>query len=146
MPLKPLFAQIGGHVVAEFGVAFDDLLRHVRLDRLHVRRQKQPRAVRALLMNVVDDLRVPDVVNLIDGQLRLDLRERVPVAVVVVADVFVIKLGRIGAFVWRAESFLVPVVDDIDAVGIEARHEQDDRVVENLLYLGSFDDREADTR
>ena len=104
--------------VAELGVAFDDLFWHVRLDGLHVRRQEEPRADLALLVDVVDDLRVPDVVDLIDRELRLDLRKGVPVAVVVVADVFVIKLGRLGAFERRAERFVVPVFDDIDAVGI----------------------------
>jgi len=86
-------------------------------------------------MNVVDDLRMPDVENLVDDQLRLDLRERIPVAIVVMAGVLVIKLGRVGAFVWRAQSFLILVVDDIDAVRICGRHEQNDRVLENLLHL-----------
>src|SRR5258708_22031659 len=72
-------------VVAEFGVALDDLLRHIGLDGLHVRWQKQTRAKRTLLMYVVDNLRMPDVEDFIDDQLGLDLRERVPVAIVVVA-------------------------------------------------------------
>ena len=54
-------------------------------------------------MNVVQNLRAPDVVDFVHRELRLDLRERVPVAVVVVADVMVIKLGRRGAFGGRAE-------------------------------------------
>ena len=61
-------------------------------------------------MYVVDDLRMPDVVNLVDGELRFDLRERIPVAVVIVTGVLVIELGRIGAFERRAECFVVPVL------------------------------------
>ena len=87
-------------------------------------------------MNVVDDLRMPDVENLVDDQLRLNLRERVPVAIVIVAGVLVIELRRVSAFVRRAQSFLIPVVDDIHAIRIGRRHEQDDGVLENLLNLG----------
>ena len=87
-------------------------------------------------MNVVDDLRMPDVENLVDDQLRLNLRERVPVAIVVVAGVLVIKLRRIGAFVRRAQSFLIPVVDDIDPVRIRRRHEQNNCIAQNFLNLG----------
>ncbi len=84
-------------------------------------------------MYVVDDLRMPDVENLIDDELRLDLGERVPVAIVIVARVLVIELGRIGSFVRRAQSLLIPVVDDVDAVRIRRRHQQNDRVLQNLL-------------
>jgi hypothetical protein len=70
-------------------------------------------------MNVVDDLRMPDVVNLVDSDLRFDLRERIPVAIVIVTGVLVIELRRIGAFERRAECFVVPVFDDVDAVRIQ---------------------------
>ena len=121
--------------MAEFRVAFDELARHVRLDGLHVGRQKQARAVRPLLVYVVDYLRVPDVVNLINGQLRLDLREGVPVAVVVVADVLVIKLRRRRALVGRAQGLVVPVLHDVHAVRVQRGHEQDDRVAQDFLNL-----------
>ncbi len=117
-PLETRAAHLFGDLAAQFRVAFDDLFRHVGLDRLHVWRQKQTRAKRALLMYVVDDLRMPDVENLIDDELRLDLRERVPIAIVIVAGVLVIKLWRIGAFIRRAQSLLVPVVDDVHAIRI----------------------------
>src|SRR5688500_7116736 len=96
-------AQLTDHPFAKLRIALDDLTRHVWFDRRHVRRQKQSRTKRALLMNVVDDLRAPNVVNLVHGELRLDLCERVPVAVVIVTGVFVIELGRIGAFERRTE-------------------------------------------
>ena len=44
------------NIIAKFRVAFNDLRRHVRLDGFHIRRHEQSRAVRALLVNVVDDL------------------------------------------------------------------------------------------
>src|SRR5260370_33709337 len=137
---RDAFEARGAHlfreIVAEFGVAFDDLLWHVGLDWLHIGRQKQPRPKRALLMYVMDDLRMPGIENLIDDKLRLDLRERVPVAIVVVAGVLVIKLRRISAFVWSTQRFLIPVVDDVHAVGIRRRRQQNDRVAQNLLNLG----------
>ena len=89
----------------------------------------------ALLMDVVHDLRVPDVVNLIDRDLRLDLGEGIPVAVVIVTNVLVIKLRRIGALEGSAERFVVPVFNDVDAVGIEGRHEQNYCVTQNLTDL-----------
>ena len=70
-------------------------------------------------MNVVDDLRMPNVVNLIDRELCLDLREGIPVAIVIVTRVLVIELRRISTFERRAECFVVPVLDDVYAVGIE---------------------------
>jgi len=84
----------------------------VRLDRIHVRRNEQPRFIGALLMDVVDDLRMPEIVQRVDGHLRLDLRERVPVAVVIVAHVFLIKLRRIRAFPLRAQRAPVPAGHD----------------------------------
>src|SRR5712692_3235058 len=86
-------------------------------------------------MNVMDDLRMPDVENLVDGELRLDLRERVPVAIVIMTSVLVIKLRRIGAFVRRAQRLVVPVLDDVHPVRIRGRHQQDDCVAQNLLNL-----------
>ena len=69
-------------------------------------------------MNVVDDLRMPDVVDFINRQLRFDLRKSIPIAVVVVSDVFVIKLRRFSSFKRRSQSFVIPIFDNINAVGI----------------------------
>ena len=62
-------------------------------------------AVRALLVHVVDDLRMPDVVQLRDRQRVSGWREDVPVAIVIVPDVLLIQLRRAGTFVRRAERF-----------------------------------------
>jgi hypothetical protein len=69
-------------------------------------------------MDVMNDLWMPDVVNLVDSDLRLDLRERIPVPVVIVTCVLVIELRRICAFERRAECFVVPVFYDVYAVRI----------------------------
>ena len=87
-------------------------------------------------MYVVDDLRMPGVVNLVDGELRFNLREGVPVAVVIVACVLVVELGRIGAFERSVECFVVPVLNDVYAVRVELGNEKNDRIVEYLLNLG----------
>jgi hypothetical protein len=59
-------------------------------DRVYPRRQKDARTGSALLMHVVDDLRAPGVENLFNSEPRFDLREAVPVAVVIVTDVLMV--------------------------------------------------------
>ena len=53
------------------------------------------------------------------GQPRFSLREYVPVAVVIVPDVFLIKLRWSGAFEGRTERLSVPAGDNIDPIGVE---------------------------
>ena len=103
----------------------------VGLDRVEVGRQEETRSVAVLLVDVVDDLRMPHVVDRIHDQLRLDLRERIPVAVVVVPGVGVIQLGRVRPFGRRPEGATVPVGDDRDPIGVERRHEPQNHVVED---------------
>ena len=86
-------------------------------------------------MDVVDNLRMPDVVNLVDSDLRLELREGIPVAIVIVACVFVIKLRRVSSLVRRSERFVVPVFDDVDAIRIQRRHQEDYGVAQDVLNL-----------
>ena len=88
-------------------------------------------------MNVVDDLRVPDVVERVDGQLRFDLGEGVPVAVIVVAGVVVVELGRFRSFGRGAEGSVVPMRDDGHPVGILRRHEPEDHIVEDRARGGA---------
>ena len=90
----------------------------VRLDGIHVRRNEDASRVRGLLVDVVDDLRIPRRVQRVHRVARLELRERVPVAVVVVADVLVIELRRIAPFRRRAERGAIVVADDVDAIRI----------------------------
>ena len=61
---------------------------------------------------------MPQVVNLVDSDLCLYLRERVPIAVVIVARILVIKLRWISSFVRCTERFVVPVLNDVHTIGI----------------------------
>ena len=70
-------------------------------------------------MYVMNNLRMPGVVYLVHRNLSFDLREGVPIAVIVVTCVFVIELRRIGSLVRGPESLVVPVFDDVDAVRIQ---------------------------
>ena len=103
----------------------------IRLDGVEPRRHEHARRGRSLLVHVVDDLRMPDVVQLRDGQPRFRLREDVPVAIVIVADILVIELRRRDAFVRRAQRLAIPVAHDVHAVGIERGHQDEDRVLED---------------
>ena len=131
-----LARKLPRHRGAEGVDAVDQQRIDVRLDRIEIGREKQPRAVRPHLMDVVHDLRMPDDVQRVDGQTRLDLRERVPVAVVIVPRVFVVKLRRVSPFVRRAQCFVVPILDDVHAVRIGRRHQQDDRIAQDFLDFG----------
>ena len=122
----------------------DVLLREDRMDvrvvRIVERRHEDPRLHGPHLVHVVRDLRLVVVLDL-DGEPRLLLREHEPVAVVVVAGVLVIQV-RIHA-VERRPLRLVPVVDDEHlAVGVLRRHDQDDKIVEDLSDVGAAIGRE----
>ena len=47
-------------------VSCDDQRIDVRINRIQERRHKEPRELGSILMHVIDDLRVPDVLNLTD--------------------------------------------------------------------------------
>ena len=100
-------------------------------DGIEPRRHEDARRVGTHLVHVVDDLRMPHVVQLGDGQLRFLLREHVPVAIVVVADVFLVKLGRAGALEGRAKGAAVPARHDVHAIRIKRWHQQEDGVLED---------------
>ena len=105
----------------------------VRLGGVEPRRNEHARSVCALLMNVVDDLRMPDVVKLRDGGAGFGLRKDVPVAIVIVADILLIELRRIGSFELRAQRRTIPAGDDIDAIRVQRGDQEQDRVVEDGL-------------
>ena len=79
-------------------------------------------------MHVVNDLRTPGVVRMLDGEAGFDLAEPVPIAVVVVPGVLVIKLRHRSAFVFGPQPALVPVVHLVHAVRIQRRNQQENRV------------------
>src|SRR2546422_11772671 len=89
------------------------------------------------LFRSVHDLRMPDVVERVDRQLRFDLGEGVPIAVIVVAGVMVIQLRWRGPLGGRAECAVVPVRDDGHAVGVLRGHEPEDHVVKDRSRGGA---------
>jgi hypothetical protein len=103
--------EIEGRVRSERVHALHQDRVNIRIDRVYPGRQEDARSGRALLMHVIDDLRTPRVENLLDSEPRFGLREAVPVAVVVVADIFVIERDRPGPFIGRAEVLFIPIHD-----------------------------------
>ena len=82
-------------------------------------------------MHVIDDLRVPHVVQLADGGARLRLRKDIPVAIIVVPHVALPQLRRRRTFERRAQRLAIPLGHDIDAVRIQRRHQQHDVILQN---------------
>ena len=72
---------------------------------------------------------MPDIVNLIHGDLSLDLRERIPVTVVIVSSILVIEHRWVSPFVRRAECLVVPVLDDVHAIRIQRGHKKNDAIL-----------------
>jgi hypothetical protein len=70
-------------------------------------------------MLVDEELRIPLVIDGAAQRARLRLREHVPVAIVVVADVVVIEPRQASAFVFRPDILAVVVGDHDLPVGIE---------------------------
>ena len=105
---------------------------HVLVDRIGGGHHEDARASRTHLVLVEPHGRKPVVPRDLRHVLALLLREHVHVAVVVVAGVRVIEDRQRARLVRRAEVPVEPVGDQDLAVGIQARHEQQDDVVENL--------------
>ena len=100
------------------------------------RRNEESRSVRALLVNVVDDLWKPLFPEQARDELGLFQVQHEPVAIVIVTGVVMIELGRFCSFVRRAQRLAIPVCDDVDAIGIGRRNQQQDCVLEDLASLG----------
>ena len=82
-------------------------------------------------MNVVENLRMPGIDDLLNSKTRLYLGEGTPVPVVIMANVVVPEDDWIGPFVGCAEILFVPVDNELFAVGIERRNEDDDDVMQD---------------
>ena len=82
--------EIGGHTGAHHVAPLDDHWVDVWVNRIEPRRDKHSGCIGALLMYVINDLRVPDVMQLFDSGTSFRLRENVPIAVVVMAHVAMI--------------------------------------------------------
>jgi hypothetical protein len=61
-----------------------------------------------------------------------------PVAIVVVAHVRMVEPRRIGGLERGVEDAVVPALDDVEAVGVHHRHEEEHHVLPDLLHLGAF--------
>ncbi len=95
---------------------------------------EDPGAGTALLMLVEPDGREPVVPEQPCGELALLLGEHVHVAVVVVPDVGVVEPGHRAPVKLGAEVLVEPVDHHDLAVGIQARHEDEDDVVQDLAH------------
>ena len=82
--------EIEGNAHAETVAGLRDGRVDVGIDGVHPRRHEHASGGGAHLMHIVDDLRMPGVVHLLDGETRFSLRKDIPIAVVVVADILLI--------------------------------------------------------
>jgi hypothetical protein len=67
--------------------------------------------------------------DLLYGEPVLNQVEHEPVAVVVVPGVLLVDEGRLRALVRGAQGLLVPVDDEVEAVGVERRDQEQDNVI-----------------
>ena len=132
-----------GHRAAHQVDAGGDAGMDVGVDRVGEGRQEDARPARDRLVVVVDDLRIPLVVEHLRDGLRLGHVVHEPVAVVIVADVVVIEPRRARRLEGGVEGVLVPRGDDVEAVRVHHRHEQQDGVVADVLHLGRLFGRHA---
>ena len=108
----------------------------VEVEGITERRDEHDRAGGTHLVMVVDDLRIPFAEHHARQVHRFDGGGHDEVAVVVVADVFVIEAGQAdeGTFL-RIFLAHIPVGHELDAVGIGERGEQDDVVKKTPGFL-----------
>jgi hypothetical protein len=114
----------------------------VSLDRIDVGREEDSCAGRAHLVDVVHDVRPPDVVRVLYGELRLLLRERIPVPVVVMADVELVQPWRRRALIGRPHVLHIELGDPVQPVRIERGDVEQDDIVEDLEHVGIIRRRE----
>ena len=114
---------MGGEGLRHRGAEHVDLLRedrvYIRVIRVNKWRHEVAWAVGHHLVQVVDNMRVPDIVNLLHRQPVLYLRQHEPVAVVVVARVGLVNLRRRATFKRGVKRARVPVMDEIPAIRVE---------------------------
>ena len=108
----------------------------VRTDRVREGRHPDTARERSALVLVIHDLREPVVIKLTRHGLGLDLRQHVPVTVVVVTDVVMVKLRHRRHLELTAHVRHVPVSDDVEAVRVHVGHKEQDRVLTDVLRLG----------
>ena len=116
---------------------------HVRVDRIGGRHDEDARGIAAHLVLVEPHRREPVAPQQARRVLALLLREHVHVAVVVVPDVGVVEIRDAARLERRPEVLVEPVGHEDLPVRIQARHQQEDDVIENLLHLRRVLGRQA---
>ena len=125
----PLLVEAPPHRMSHLVQGTHDERIEVRVHGVLEGRHPDPPGEGARLMLIIDDLREPVVIELPRHRLRLDLRQHVPVAIVVVPDIVMIELRDARHLELAAHIRHIPVGDDIQAVRVHVRHQEDDRVL-----------------
>ena len=94
MPFKPEAVRSDAMEVPSMFISWERIGSILGSMGIEPGRDEKAGGVGALLMNVIDDFGMPDVLNLRDDGAGFGLGKDVPVAIVVVADVLLIELGR----------------------------------------------------
>ncbi len=128
--------QVRRHAAADRVAFGHDQRIDIRIDGIEPRREEHARRGGLILVEIIDHLRMPDVVQPGNNQLRLLLRQHVPVAVVVMAGVLVVQLRRERALPGRAQRALIPVGDDVHAIGVQRRNQDQHRIREDRARRG----------
>ena len=132
---QPLPLQVVGDARTDEVDAAPDQRVQPRRGRVLVGRDEEAVAGRSHLVLVDDHLRVEVVVERPQDQLRLLQAALEPVAVVVVAGVPMIDIGRLGPFVGGPAHLLVPVGLHDLAVGVDRGKERQDDVAQDVARL-----------
>jgi len=103
--------------------------------RIHIGRDKQPRSRASHLVHIQDDLGVPGIVYL-KRQPGFDLREHVPISVVVVTHILVVEPGHPAPFVLGPKICPIPVHNHLDPIRIVHGYEQEDDIIQDSLGCG----------
>ncbi len=106
--------------------------RRVQADRLGERRQPDPRRERRGLVEDVDDVRLPLAPEVLEHP-RLDHVDHVAVAVVVVADVFLVEPRQPRPLVRRVGVLHQPLAHHLHPIRVHRRPQHHDVVGQDLL-------------
>src|SRR2546423_15176809 len=103
----------------------------VRIRRIVKGRHEKSRTVRALLMNVIDNFRKPFLPKKMSNRLSFFQVRHEPIPIIIVSGVVMVEFWRLASFVWRAERLAIPVRDNVYAVGIRRRDQDQNRIAQN---------------
>ena len=130
-----VLVQIGRHVHAQNVQPARHQRMDVRRNGLHERRDEDARGERSRLVMAIEHHGVPFQFSA-RHLLRLQHVIHVAVAVVIVADVFLVKIGQRADLVGRADVLAVPRRHLVLPIRIQRRPQHQDHVVEDRVHLG----------